>query len=224
MKRFLAAVGLLALAAASAQAADLPRQAVPYRTPAYFSSFNWTGLYVGLHAGYGWGDASGADISGGLVGGQIGYNWQATGSPWVFGVELDSAWADLGSTSTVVGGGVLVSVKSDANYMGSFRGRVGYAFWERTMLYATGGVAWANNEVSVVATSGPFTAGVSDSKTHLGGTFGVGIEHAFAPNWSAKAEYRFTSYGRETYFSSLGGASLDADTHMFMVGANYRYR
>jgi outer membrane immunogenic protein len=107
--------------------------------------------------------------------------------------------------------------------MGSFRGRIGYSFWDRTMFYATGGVAWLNNEVSVVATSGPFTAGASDSKMHVGGTFGVGIEHAFAPYWSGKAEYRYTAYGSETYFGSFGGVSLDADTHMFTVGVNYRF-
>jgi outer membrane immunogenic protein len=222
MKRLLAGIGLMVLVAAPAAAADLPRQGMPYKAPGYFG-FNWTGFYLGLHAGYGWGDSSGVDLDGGLIGGQIGYNWQAVGSPWVFGIELDSAWADFGSTSTVAGAGVLVSVNSNADYMGSLRGRIGYAFWDRTMFYATGGVAWMNNEVTVVATSGPFTAGVSDSKTHVGGTIGVGVEHAFAPYFSAKAEYRYTAYGSESYFGSLGGVSLDADTHMFLVGANYRF-
>jgi outer membrane immunogenic protein len=225
MKRFLVAgLGLLtAFVAAPAAAADLPR-AMPYKAPAYVTSYNWTGFYIGAHAGYAWGASDPIDLSGGFVGGQLGYNWQAAGSPWVFGVELDSAWADFGSTNTVAGSGVLVAVNSDANYMGSLRGRVGYAVWDRTMLYATGGVAWLNNEISVVATSGPFTAGISDTKTHIGGTIGVGIEHAFAPNLSAKAEYRYTAYGSETYFSSLGGVSLDADTHKFLVGANLRFR
>jgi outer membrane immunogenic protein len=221
MKRVLAGLGLIALASAPVTAADLPPRM--YKAPSYFSAFNWTGLYVGLHGGYAWGDLSGADIHGGFAGGQIGYNWQAPGSPWVFGLELDSAWADIGESSTVAGPGVLVGVKSSIDYMGSFRGRLGYAFWEYTMLYVTGGVAWANNEVSVVASSGPFTAGVSDSKFHVGGTVGLGIEHAFSPNWSAKAEYRYTAFGKEAYFGSLGGVSLDADAHMFMAGANYRF-
>ena len=34
--------------------------------------------------------------SGGVVGGQIGYRWQA--SQWVFGVEAQGDWADLSST------------------------------------------------------------------------------------------------------------------------------
>jgi outer membrane immunogenic protein len=91
------------------------------------------------------------------------------------------------------------------------------------MLYVTGGLAWAHNDVSVVATTGPFTAGLSDSRTHLGGTIGAGLEHAFLPYLSGKAEYRYTAFGSEPYFSNLGGVSLDADTHMFLVGANFRF-
>ncbi len=223
MKRVLAGLGLMVMAAAPAAAADLPRGGMPYKAPAYISGFNWTGFYIGLHGGYGWGDSSGLELEGGFAGGQIGYNWQAPGSPWVFGLELDSAWADFGATNTVAGPGVLVTVDSNADYIGSFRGRLGYAFWERTMLYVTGGLAWAHNDVSVVATTGPFTAGLSDSRTHLGGTIGAGLEHAFLPYLSGKAEYRYTAFGSEPYFSNLGGVSLDADTHMFLVGANFRF-
>jgi len=223
MKRFLAGVGLMALAAASAVAADLPRQGMPYKAPGYVTGYNWTGFYVGLHGGYGWGDSSGVDLDGGFIGGQVGYNWQAMGSPWVFGVELDSAWADLGSTNTLAGPGLLVAVNSSLNYVGSFRGRIAYAVWDRTLVYATGGVAWANNEVTVAVTSGPFVAGITDSNFHIGATIGAGVEHAFTPYLSGKAEYRYTAYGNENYFSPLGGLGLDLDTHALMVGVNYRF-
>ena len=104
MKRsFFAGLALTAaVIAAPASAADLPRS-MPYKAPAYVTAYNWTGFYIGAHAGYGWGASNGFDLSGGFVGGQIGYNWQAAGSPWVFGVEADSAWADLGRTSSVFG-------------------------------------------------------------------------------------------------------------------------
>jgi outer membrane immunogenic protein len=223
MKRLLAGLGLMAFVSAQAAAADLPGGR--YRTMDYPLAFSWTGFYVGLHAGYGWGGSTGVQLDGGFIGGQIGYNWHVSGSPWVFGLEVDSAWADFGSTNSVAGPGVLVTVNSSADYIGSFRGRIGYAFWPHTMFYVTGGVAWASNDVRVVATTGPFTAGLYDSKTHIGGTIGAGIEQAFtfAPNWSARAEYRYTALGNETYFGSLGGISLDPDIHMFMIGANYRF-
>jgi outer membrane immunogenic protein len=227
MKRsFFAGLGLLALVAAPAAAADLPR-GMPYKAPAYVTSYNWTGFYIGAHGGYGWGasnDSDNFDLRGAFIGGQIGYNWQAMGSPWVFGVEVDSAWADLGRTDTFATGVGIVSVSSDANYMGSARVRVGYAF-DRTMIYATGGLGWINNEVSVNATVGPFTVGVSDSKMHIGGVVGAGVEHAFAPNWSGKVEYLYAMYNSQTYFSGIGGGfSADADVHTVKVGVNYHFR
>lgn len=224
MKRFVfVGLGLLALAAAPASAADLPRGV--YKAPVMISAYNWTGIYVGLHGGYAWGSSNGVDLTGGFIGGQIGYNWQAAGSPWVFGFELDSAWADLGRTDTVVSGSsTVVTVASRAHYMGSLRPRVGYA-WDRTMLYLTGGLAWASNKVSVSATAGAFTAGISDTQTHLGGTIGTGVEHAFTPNLSGKIEYLYTAYSRETYFPGIGGGvSADADTHAIRLGLNYNFR
>jgi outer membrane immunogenic protein len=216
--------GLLALAAAPASAADLPRHSMPYKAPAYVTGYNWTGIYAGLHGGYSWGDSNGIDLTGGFFGGQIGYNWQAMGSPWVLGVELDSAWADLGSTNTIVTPAGIVSVSSNADYMGTFRGRIGYAF-DRTLLYATGGIGWISNTVSVNATVGPFIAGVSDSQWHVGGVVGAGVEHAFAPNWSGKIEYLYHGYGNATYFNTaLGGISADADTHTIKAGVNFRFR
>ncbi|HYI27379.1 MAG TPA: outer membrane beta-barrel protein [Bradyrhizobium sp.] len=224
MKRsVLAGLGLLALAVAPASAADLPRQ-MPYKAPAYVTSYNWTGFYIGAHAGYGWGNSDGLDLRGGFIGGQIGYNWQGMGNPWVFGIEVDSAWADFGRSDTFGTPAGLVSVSSNANYQGSARGRIGYAF-DRTMVYVTGGVGWINNEVSINATVAPFVIGAVDSQMHVGGVVGAGVEHAFAPNWSGKVEYLYSAYGRETYFNTFGGGfSADADTHTVKVGLNYHFR
>lgn len=223
MKRsILAGCGLLAMMAA-ASAADLPRG--PYRAPAaYAPVYNWTGLYIGAHAGYGWAGSGDLNGRGGFVGGQVGYNWQGMGSPWILGVEFDSAWADMGKTQNFVSGATTVSSSTTIDYTGSLRGRVGYA-WDRTMLYATGGLAWMHNKLSVNATSGSFTAGISDSQMHVGGTIGAGLEYALAPNWSAKAEYLYTAYGKSTYFSNIsGGASLNADTHTMKAGINYHFK
>jgi len=98
-----------------ASAADLPRKAPVAPAPA---PYNWTGFYVGVNAGYTWGDwdASSSQIifdpstthspkvNGGLVGLQAGYNWQSGG--WVYGLEGDiqitgakdsDAWTDPGA-------------------------------------------------------------------------------------------------------------------------------
>ena len=98
-----AAAGLAIGLAQSASAADLSRRPV-YKAPApVVAAYNWSGFYAGVHAGYGWGDlgvsaaglAGTGDIDGWFGGGQIGWNWQAAGSPWVFGVELDSSFANI---------------------------------------------------------------------------------------------------------------------------------
>ena len=61
MKRsFIAGFGLLALAAAMpASAADLPRGGMPYKAPAYFAGYNWTGFYLGINGGGAFGDSDG---------------------------------------------------------------------------------------------------------------------------------------------------------------------
>ncbi len=88
-----------------ASAADLPRGAVPYKAPAYVAQYNWTGFYLGINGGGAWGDsdwngfAVSNSPSGGMIGGTAGYNWQGAGSPWVFGLEGDIAWANIKDSS-----------------------------------------------------------------------------------------------------------------------------
>src|SRR3990172_13361556 len=113
MKNFLlAGIGLLALGVASATAADIPRrQAMPAKAPAYVPPplYNWTGLYVGINGGGGWGRsdfsaplASGSvNTSGALVGGPPGFNHQM--GQVVFGLEGDIDWSNLRGSGTCAG-------------------------------------------------------------------------------------------------------------------------
>ena len=84
MKRLvLAGIGALAVVTmmGSANAADIQRrQAMPTKAPAYVQMYNWTGAYVGINGGGGWGrsdfsaplSSSSFNTSGGLVGGTLG--------------------------------------------------------------------------------------------------------------------------------------------------------
>ena len=77
------------------------------------------------------------DATGGTVGGQIGYRWQA--ASWVFGLEAQGNWADLnGSQCQSFGGPVLNDTHVDA--FGLFTGQIGYA-WNNALLYVKGGAA-----------------------------------------------------------------------------------
>ena len=74
-----ASVSALALIAglASAQAADIQQRQGRQGAPVMVAPvFTWTGPYVGINGGCGWGDGGGFDVDGGLFGVTAGYNWQ----------------------------------------------------------------------------------------------------------------------------------------------------
>jgi outer membrane immunogenic protein len=175
MKRYLlaACAGLLALAmAAPSFAADLPRPGYhsayrpAYKAPFYVAPFSWTGFYVGINGGYGWGtsDWSSAVTSGSakpkgaLVGATLGYNLQT--GVWVWGLEtdVDATWLK----NTVVGTGVCAGVGCETNnsWLGTTRLRIGYA-WDRFMPYITGGAAYGNIKMTPAG-------GVETSQTKVG--------------------------------------------------------
>jgi outer membrane immunogenic protein len=198
----------------AASAADLGAR--PYtKAPPLSPAYNWTGFYIGVMGGYAFDSGNG----GGFGGGTIGYNWQAPGSQFVFGIEIDAAGASIKDSQTGVIFGVLTTVESKVNALGSVTGRVGVAA-DAVLFYAKGGYAWANNELSA---SGIVNG--SDSHVHSGYTVGGGIEYMFAPNWSAKAEYMFTHLGSENY--NVAGIGFDSGTAEFSsvkVGINYHFK
>src|SRR6202050_2239748 len=135
------AVGVLATAP-RANAADLslaPLYKAP--PPEMVQAYNWTGFYLGLNGGGGWGDShwegtGHADLSGGQVGGTAGYNWQLGRT--VLGLEADIDWNHMqGSTACPAWGG---SCSTTETWLSTVRGRAGYAFGS-VLPYVTGGLA-----------------------------------------------------------------------------------
>ncbi len=111
MKAFLlpsAAALALAGAVGTASAADLARRPPPpppTKAPFVVPAYNWTGAYIGINAGYGFGRSkwdglpASFDVKGGMAGGQLGYNWQF--GQFVYGVEGDGDWSDLRGTANL---------------------------------------------------------------------------------------------------------------------------
>ena len=227
MKKFLLATVASAALVSSASAADLAAR--PYtKAPAVVAAaYNWSGFYAGVMGGYGWSDrvtvaglaVTDADIKGGFAGGTVGFNYQAPGSQFVFGVEADAAWADVGHSEAIVG---LGTAKQRINSFGSVTGRVGVAV-DAWLLYAKGGYAWANNEFSLTPLG--LGATLSELHVHSGWTVGGGAEWAFAGPWSAKAEYMFARYDSENYLGGIAPAPVGfgADVHTIKAGVNYRF-
>jgi len=248
MKRILSAgVGLIAcaIAAQPSLAADLPIRGPIYMGPVGAPIFNWSGFYLGGHAGYGWGiynvDTAlvlngvvqpGAannsfDLDGWLAGGQIGFNWQV--NQLVYGIEGDMSWTNIGGDFQYDPLRPEAIAGANFDWLATLRGRVGIAY-DRTLLYATGGLAWGKDQGfanSVLVAGDRATA----RSTRTGWAAGGGVEHAVSDNLSIKAEYLYVDLGddrRESAASTFPAGLVlraDSDTHLHVVrvGLNYRF-
>jgi outer membrane immunogenic protein len=216
-KLLLAGAGLLALGVTAASAADLPRRDVmPTKAPVYAPPpvYNWTGFYLGINGGGAFGQSSfeGAvpsgtyNVSGGLVGGTIGYNWQIGQA--VLGLEGDMDWASIRGSSNCAG----LACDTRNDWLGTARGRLGYAF-DRWMPYVTGGAAFGNIKSSL--------AGIDTDTTKVGWTAGAGIEAAVGGPWTVKVEYLYVDLGHGDTVDNLG---TDAKFHTNIVRAGLNYR
>ena len=175
MKKLTAHVTAISLlCAGSAIAADIrmPMKAAPAPAPI---AYNWTGLYVGGHAGYGWMDsadrvsdvtgsafvASGSiassiplDPGGFIGGGQIGYNWQVT-PMWVIGLEADISWTDFDETASRPGPADpsrVLTAHQKLDSFGTVRGRLGLTPANGWLAYVTGGLAYGRGSLSTALT------------------------------------------------------------------------
>jgi outer membrane immunogenic protein len=206
-------------------AADLPRPA--YKAPIYTAptpAFSWSGFYVGINGGYGFGKADLSNVfgtgsvtmKGALVGGTLGYNMQSAN--WVWGLEGDIDYSAVKGTDSTAGTLCAVTgCEGKTTWLGTARGRIGYAF-DRWLPYLTGGIAFGNFTV------GP-TGGPSQTKTQVGWTIGAGLEYAFLGPWSAKIEYLYADLGKATCDIATCGVSTDVRfrENLVRVGLNYRY-
>jgi outer membrane immunogenic protein len=268
MKKISTALCALAAVAAVSSpsfAADmrLPTKAPPMPPPPIFT---WTGFYIGVNGGGAFGSGHDVDVvetvngtifsagtwpgfgnfgslepTGGFGGGQIGYNFQAPGSNWVWGFEADIQGAsikdDATATLSYIAPPATITVDSanKVTWFGTARGRLGIAF-DRVLVYATGGVAFGESKfsLSMAETFAGNTALVEDKDTRVGWVAGGGVEWAFAPNWSLKGEYQYIDLGKRTVtapeFTAAGlpttfAISTEArtDFHTGRIGINYRF-
>jgi outer membrane immunogenic protein len=253
----LACIGALALGAAQhAQAADLA-VARPLLTP----DSTWTGFYGGINLGgfaatgtaqwnplpspaaFGFnGTTTNLATDGVTVGIQAGYNLQL--SPFfVTGIEGDitndhtsqktfSSWTTFG-TNTGLAGSSVPEIRT-LEWLGTLRGRFGYLLTPRTLVYATGGVAWSGVNYAGAST-GPVGAGyassVSFTETQVGYVVGGGVEFLSWDRWLLRGEYLFHHFNGA---SAVGGAAnfptfpsgftwSGYDIHEFRAALSYKF-
>lgn len=224
---FVASAALLAVTN-SAMAAD-------YDDPPP-SAYDWSGPYIGLQAGYAWGDldvttfadAGGGPVAGaggstdikGFIGGaHAGWNFQIESI--VLGLEADINGSTVDGTFTFANGD---DFTADIDVAGSFRGRLGFAF-DRALIYGTGGLAIASVELGTLN----FGAGIreKDTQTYVGYTVGGGIEYAFSDSLSGRIEYRYTDLGTENFdweaAFPVANGDYDLDYHMVQGGLSWHF-
>jgi outer membrane immunogenic protein len=197
--------------------------------------YDWTGFYIGVTAGgsvgasdhvdrgTGLSDANGYNITGGLGGGTIGYNWQI--SRFVIGFEGDGSWgSEYGSNTDLgaVGNPAFLSFTKET-WVATARFRVGYAV-DNLLFYGTGGYAAAGAEAGI-KDANTLALLASTTSTHSGWTAGGGLEWGFAPNWSAKFEMLYMQLNNTTFntVQGEGPRSVPLNDTIARVGINYRF-
>jgi len=247
-----AAVGLLALGAAPALAADLPVKAKPVPV---MPVWNWSGFYIGMNGGGAQShdcmtltNLGGVlpvnvnegchDASGGVIGGQIGYRWQWAPS-WVFGLEAQGDWAGLKgqSISLATAPFPFYSNQTKVDALGLFTGQVGYSFngWATNsmLVYVKGGAAVVDDKYNgIFPAVGGIVFDTTNSNTRWGGTVGAGIEMGFAPGWSVAIEYDHLFMGTQNatfhFVPPFAGItsrtdSIRQDIDMLTARVNYTF-
>jgi outer membrane immunogenic protein len=224
-----------------------PAAAAPVYTkaPVVPQGPRWNGFYVGLNAGgalahnstfnpfifsstaapvpfpTGGADSYSHAPLGGVLGAQLGWNWQVAPS-WVAGAEVDWQWtnqrdAACVSECLVVPPGVVgtpglplgITDNEAIKWFGTARARFGWVAPNGSLWYATGGAAWGRieNTVSLIALPPFFAPGspvaATFTQTKLGWVIGAGTEIPVWDRVSVKAEYLYVDLG--SINNSFGG-------------------
>ena len=222
-------------------ATDLPARSYT-KAPPPPAVFDWSGGYVGVNIGVAVGGEGNSALSipgfpsaetfnlasaGALGGMQAGYNYQF--GNWVVGAEADlQGISNEKHTNCILrcNGVSSATVSQDVSWLGTVRGRVGYATGP-ILNYFTGGFAYGGVRTSDAEVLGGIPAGsVAFNRTKTGFTLGSGLEAAIGGNWTGKIEYLYVDLGSTADGFTLGGTphllSTQVRENIFRAGVNYR--
>jgi outer membrane immunogenic protein len=203
---------------------------------------NWSGLYLGAHAGGAWGDVDVTDTTGGVTpgpfnydvngafgGGTVGFNVQM--SSIVVGLEGDLGYMDASGSGIIPSSNPAAhqDITLDGGFYAVAAGRVGLAFGG-TLIYGKGGWAFYDGEAGQKTTNPGYVT--HPTGAFSGRVYGGGIEHMIDRNWSVKAEYLHfdfdTEEGDQTSVSDppIGFVYKnvnDVEVDTVKVGFNYHF-
>jgi opacity protein-like surface antigen len=207
------------------------------KAPSAAAVYDWTGFYVGANVGTIGGFTDWTFINGttttspryaGFLGGaEVGYNYQL--GKWVFGVEGGTGWSNAHGARPCPQG-FFFNCEMDLNWLSSATARVGYAYWDRLLVYVKGGAAIVQDRARFVCSTDsqptivplPGCPVQSDSKTRVGWTLGWGSEFGLTPNVSVKSETAYIDLGTARY--NLDGIGADIHRYGFISTLGLRFR
>ncbi|HEY2137950.1 MAG TPA: outer membrane beta-barrel protein, partial [Xanthobacteraceae bacterium] len=206
------------------------------------------------------GSSEGVDKGAGFLGGVgLGCDYQFA-SNWVIGAAGDFSWADIHGSQNVADpffnakSGSSIQLTAKTEWLATATMRLGYA-WDRFMLYGKGGAAWSHDKYSIqnlaffgnpnstfcanAALTTITACNPSGATTRLGWTLGLGLEWAFADNWSANVEFDHYDFGSRNvmltdqtgvtfvpvlaHVPASGPFSIKDRTEAVKVGVSYRF-
>ncbi|MEK7109026.1 MAG: outer membrane beta-barrel protein [Patescibacteria group bacterium] len=246
IRSIFAAVAALAVSSA-AYASDLPvRPAYRAQTSANaYVQQNWTGLYIGLNAGYGWGKSqnlapynyfNNLDVSaaarGMTLGGRLGYRHQVNAfTIGGFGdFDLATMKGSGDSNETIFGFVPLTSsLKTSIDRLWSVRGELGWSPLHNVLL--TGNVGFGGVSGNVSGNGSIFGTPVTNfdqrvSKTGL--VYGAGAVYRLPNNWFASIDWSHYQAGSAdvvmtTPYVGTQVGNVDLNVNVIKVGLNHKF-
>jgi outer membrane immunogenic protein len=251
MRRFWGSVTLVASVAASAGAAgaaDLAVKGPIYKAPPAVIS-DWSGFYVGVNGGYGWGDTKFDDktnltgplyfeeycclyvprhdslitnLDGKPKGGLVGGH---AGYNWqyglvVAGLEVDFDGADLKDSGVLGTKGITTFERSiKFDELATARARLGYVVLPNLLAYGTAGAGWGHSELTVSTSIPGTTVSNSSNVNNFGWVAGAGLEYKLWEHVLVRAEYLHYDFGKVTY-----GDGLNANSTIDVVRGGLSYK
>ena len=188
------------------------------------------------------------NLSGFIGGGTLGCNWQA--GAWVFGIGGDGSATNKSgqapSAVLTIGSSAGPLIVNQANqfemqerWLVTARGRLGLTnFWwfgDKTLLYVTGGAAWAKIDSSLTVIGAQIPNAMFQSDRRTGWTIGGGLEYALGYGWSAKSEFLYVGLGNWntlTNFVNVGAGgptgtptnlNVNLKDYIWRAGLNYKF-
>jgi len=177
------------------------------------------------------------NLSGFIGGFQGGCNYQF--GQWVVGAEVDGMATNKEGQNFEVGlvpflgnGRANWVSQTQERWLVTARGKLGMTWWDKSMVYVTGGAAWAKIDTSEFLIGAQTGTGHQESNTRTGWTVGAGYEYALGYGWSIKGEYLYVKFDDYTTFTQppFGGFGLNIAPrsvklydNVIRAGMNYKF-